>query len=158
MFDTYQAAKQLNFEHRSLAYLLRRYCSIDVNKHFQLADWRIRPLPDELKLYAREDTHYLLYIYHILRNELIKQGNGSSHILKSVIDQSTAVCKTRFEKPFLTENSHMLLYRKFKKLFDNKQMYAFKELYKWRDNIARIEDESTGNTIIYVFICKHLEL
>lgn len=79
-----------------------------------------------------------------MRNELIKLGNNNPHILKSVIDQSTAVCKRRFEKPVLTENSHMILYRKFKKLFDNKQMFALRELYRWRDSIARMEDESIG--------------
>ena len=28
-----------------------------------MADWRIRPLPAEMIRYAREDTHYLLYVY-----------------------------------------------------------------------------------------------
>lgn len=101
-------------------------------------------MPDELKIYAREDTHYLIYIYHKMRNELLNLGNKNSHILKSVIDQSTELCKKRYKKPRLTENSHMDLYRKCKKLFDNRQMYALKELYKWRDAISRNEDESTG--------------
>lgn len=29
-------------------------------------------------------------------------------------------------------------------MFDNRQMYALKHLYGWRDRIAREEDESTG--------------
>lgn len=37
--------------------------SVTAAKEYQLADWRIRPLPAELLKYAREDTHYLLYIY-----------------------------------------------------------------------------------------------
>ncbi len=42
MFDTHQAAKELNFPALSLAYLLKTYCNIDANKQYQLADWRIR--------------------------------------------------------------------------------------------------------------------
>jgi len=42
MFDTHQAAKELNFPTLSLAYLLKTYCNIDANKQYQLADWRIR--------------------------------------------------------------------------------------------------------------------
>lgn len=42
MFDTYQAAKLLNYPQLSLAYLLKYYCNVDAQKHFQLADWRIR--------------------------------------------------------------------------------------------------------------------
>ena len=37
------------------------------DKRWQLADWRVRPLSAEALLYARMDTHYLLYIYDRLR-------------------------------------------------------------------------------------------
>lgn len=42
MFDTGQAARVLNFEKCSLAYLLKKYCDVTANKQYQLADWRIR--------------------------------------------------------------------------------------------------------------------
>lgn len=42
MFDTHQAAKQLDYPRLSLAYLLNKFCNVQPNKHFQLADWRIR--------------------------------------------------------------------------------------------------------------------
>jgi len=32
-----------------------------------MADWRIRPIPAEMLKYAREDTHYLLFIYDKMR-------------------------------------------------------------------------------------------
>jgi len=51
----------------SLAYLLQHHCGVAANKKYQLADWRIRPLPEEMLKYAREDTHYLLHIYDKLR-------------------------------------------------------------------------------------------
>ncbi|KAJ4432967.1 hypothetical protein ANN_15224 [Periplaneta americana] len=147
MFDTHQAAKALNFAQLSLAYLLKHYCNVYANKHFQLADWRIRPLPEELVMYARQDTHYLLYIYDMMNNALLDAANGKDNLLQSVFRQSTEICKTRYEKPALREDSHMLLYRRNKKLFDNRQLFALRELYRWRDKIARQEDESIGQTI-----------
>ena len=47
-----------------------------------------RPLPDELLKYAREDTHYLLYIYDMLKNELIERGNEHKNLLLSVLQRS----------------------------------------------------------------------
>nr|CAD7456538.1 unnamed protein product [Timema tahoe] len=144
LFDTHQAAKALNFPHLSLAYLLQHYCKVTANKQYQLADWRIRPLPKELRNYAREDTHYLLYIYDTMKNALLDAANGKTNILESVLQQSTEICKKRYWKPILTEDSHMGVYRHSKKLFDNQQMFALKELYRWRDKVAREEDESIG--------------
>lgn len=42
VFDTHQAGKLLGLPRLSLAYLLANYCGLDVDKQFQLADWRIR--------------------------------------------------------------------------------------------------------------------
>ncbi|XP_018374950.1 PREDICTED: exosome component 10 [Trachymyrmex cornetzi] len=144
MFDTHQAAKQLNLPYLSLAYLLNKYCGIDPNKHFQLADWRIRPLPLELMKYAREDTHYLLYVKDMLKNELIDTANGKSNVLKAVYDQSAEICKRTYVKPIWTEESCMNMYRKSQKSFNNKQIYALMELHRWRDLTARQEDDSIG--------------
>lgn len=144
MFDTYQAAKRLSFARLSLAYLLKHFCQIDADKSLQLADWRMRPLPDELLLYARQDTHYLLYIYDQLRNELLKKANGQTNLLLAVYQGSTEVCKKRYIKLVIRPDTHLEMYRKSKRIFDNRQLYAFKELFLWRDKIARQEDESTG--------------
>ncbi|CAJ0922727.1 unnamed protein product, partial [Mesorhabditis belari] len=44
-------------------------CQVQL-KEFQMTDWRVRPLPAEMMHYAREDTHYLLYCYDLLRERL----------------------------------------------------------------------------------------
>lgn len=144
MFDTHQAAKRLNFARLSLAFLLKHFCQIDADKSFQLADWRMRPLPDELIAYARQDTHYLLYIYDMLRQELLKKGNNHTNLLINVYQSSTELCKKRYVKPKITNESHLELYRKSKRIFDNRQLFALKQLFGWRDSIARMEDESFG--------------
>jgi exosome complex exonuclease RRP6 len=46
---------------------------VDADKQYQLADWRLRPLGPQMARYAREDTHYLLYVYDELRLELLRR-------------------------------------------------------------------------------------
>ncbi|KAJ2157138.1 exosome nuclease subunit [Coemansia sp. RSA 552] len=74
LFDTYHASKVLNMPHHSLAHLLRVYCGYAADKKYQLADWRIRPIPDEMMRYARADTHFLLYVFDQMRNDLLARG------------------------------------------------------------------------------------
>ncbi len=143
MFDTYHAAKFLNFAQLSLAFLLRHYCSVVVDKQFQLADWRIRPLPQEMLNYAREDTHYLGYIFERLKQDLKSKGNNDN-LLSAVWKNSRLICLKRYRIPQLTQESHLELYRRSKKVFNERQLYALKELMAWRDRVAREEDESTG--------------
>ncbi|XP_005175610.2 exosome component 10 [Musca domestica] len=144
MFDTHQAAKALNFARLSLAYLLKHYCDKDVDKTFQLADWRIRPLPEELIAYARQDTHFLIYVYECITNDLLEAGNQKPQLLRSIYQRSTEICKKRFQKPVITSESYMDIYRKSKRIFDNRQLFALSEIFKWRDTMARQEDESYG--------------
>ena len=40
---------------------------VQTDKKYQLADWRIRPLPEEMALYARLDTHHLLHIHDLMK-------------------------------------------------------------------------------------------
>ncbi|KAG6377211.1 ribonuclease H-like domain-containing protein [Boletus reticuloceps] len=75
LFDTFHASKLLEFPKHSLAYLLETYCDFTPDKRYQLADWRIRPLPAEMSTYARSDTHFLLYVYDVLRLSLIERSS-----------------------------------------------------------------------------------
>ncbi|XP_077998718.1 exosome complex component 10-like [Glandiceps talaboti] len=142
MFDTGQASRVLSFSQFSLAYLLNHFCQVQADKQFQLADWRIRPLPEELLRYAREDTHYLLYIYDVMKNELLEKGNAGKNLLRTVLSRSSQVCLKRYQKPLFNEESYFNLLRKNRKTFNSQQIHAFKLLFAWRDRIARTEDES----------------
>ena len=142
MFDTGQATRVLEYPRFSLAFLLKKFCNVTANKQYQLADWRIRPLPDEMVLYAREDTHYLLYIYERLRNELVAKGNKHNNLLESVYKRSKDICLKMYEKPIFTSELYLKLYRKHRKAFNPNQLEAFRFLFTWRDQVARVEDES----------------
>nr|KAG5707355.1 hypothetical protein BaRGS_005322 [Batillaria attramentaria] len=139
MFDTGQAARVLNLARFSLAHLLHLYCQVEANKQFQLADWRIRNSCDT----PRKTLTILLYIYDVMRNELISRGNEQRNLLQSVYQRSKMVCLKVYKKNILTEDSHLDLYLKSKKVFNSKQLQALKNLYGWRDGMARVEDEST---------------
>jgi exosome complex exonuclease RRP6 len=139
LFDTYHAAKLLGFAQLSLAFLLRHYCHVIADKQYQLADWRIRPLPEQMVNYAREDTHYLGYIYERMKKDLKMKGTGDN-LLTAVWQNSRLVCLKRYRIPPITAESHLELYRLSKKIFNERQLFALKELFAWRDRVAREED------------------
>uniref|UniRef100_A0A452VGV3 Exosome complex component 10 n=1 Tax=Ursus maritimus TaxID=29073 RepID=A0A452VGV3_URSMA len=144
MFDTHQAARLLNLGRHSLDHLLKLYCGVESNKQYQLADWRIRPLPEEMLNYARDDTHYLLYIYDKMRLELWERGNEQPVQLQVAWQRSRDICLKKFVKPIFTDESYLELYRKQKKHLNTQQLTAFQLLFAWRDKTARREDESYG--------------
>lgn len=51
-----------------------------------------RPLPEEMLSYARDDTHYLLYIYDKMRLELWERGNEQPTQLQVVWQRSRDIC------------------------------------------------------------------
>uniref|UniRef100_A0A672ZGL9 Exosome complex component 10 n=1 Tax=Sphaeramia orbicularis TaxID=375764 RepID=A0A672ZGL9_9TELE len=144
LFDTHQASRALNLARHSLDHLLKHFCNVDSDKRYQLADWRIRPLPDEMVQYARSDTHYLLYIYDRMRLQLLDFNHGQPGLLQSVWNKSKDISLKKYLKPIFTEDSYLELQRKQKKSFNTQQLTAFRLLFAWRDKLARQEDESTG--------------
>ncbi|MCD7447355.1 hypothetical protein HAX54_027831 [Datura stramonium] len=147
LFDTGQASRVLKLERNSLEYLLQHFCGVTANKEYQNADWRLRPLPVEMMRYAREDTHYLLYIYDVMRMELLSSsaGNGSPGApLIEVYQRSCDICMQLYEKELLTDSSYQHIYGLQEAGFNAQQLAVVAGLHGWRDVIARAEDESTG--------------
>lgn len=148
LFDTSRAAKLMKFAHLSLAFLMKHYCNVDPDKSYQLADWRERPLPLPMLQYARADTHYLLYIHDRLKHDLLfkssRDVNVGIDLLRNVFERGREICLKRYEKPPFSDTSHLSVLRKSRSTFSPKQMFAFRELYAWRDSISRELDESVG--------------
>lgn len=147
LFDTGQASKVLKLERNSLEYLLHHFCEVTANKEYQNADWRLRPLPEEMIRYAREDTHYLLYVYDSMRINLFslpKMPESSDTPLAEVYKRSYDVCTQLYEKELLTENSYLHIYGLQGADFNAQQLAIVSGLCEWRDIVARAEDESTG--------------
>ncbi|TKR60065.1 hypothetical protein L596_029651 [Steinernema carpocapsae] len=136
MFDTQEAMRILEFPKMGLSYLIKHYRDIDLEKNFQKADWRLRPLSEEHLSYARMDTHFLLYCYDRLKNELIERD-----AVKKAYEQSKGVCLLKYEHLEFEADGFLHILSKRHSL-NVRQLYVLKELWCWRDKMARCFDES----------------
>ena len=156
MFDTHFAARVLGYTGKSLAYLLKRFVDFDAQKQYQTADWRIRPLPSEMLDYARSDTHFLLYIYDCMRNELLegtalKTAQGQERdCVDDVLQLSNEQCLQRYEHSFYDDsvnarrNGWAPALARHSGHLTKEQIAVYAALHRWRDNLAREEDEGLG--------------
>ena len=71
-----QMGKHINYI--SLEKLAKLILDIDLDKLFQVADWRIRPLPTGMLDYARSDSHYLIPLYQYMLALLCSDGQAIS--------------------------------------------------------------------------------
>lgn len=160
-----------DYPQHSLASLLTLFCDFTADKRYQVADWRIRPLPSEMLHYARSDTHFLLYVYDQLRNSLLERAQGKQDLVRQVLNRSedTALkIYTRVyydaERGFGMNGWRAMLKRQFghkgaMTMADDygsnkdigmwgigevgqKKERVFKRVHAWRDAVAREEDES----------------
>lgn len=163
LFDTYRASKVLSealshchlahahlcpseLPKHSLAALLSLYCDFTADKRYQRADWRIRPLPEEMLFYARSDTHFLLYVYDRLRESLLERGKGSETLIRKVLRNSEETALQEFHREVYDAETGKGT-RGWRGLLHNKhltsvQREVFLAMHAWRDEVAREEDES----------------
>lgn len=151
LFDTYHAARALGYPGASLAYLLERHVQFKAQKQYQTADWRIRPLGKELFEYARADTHFLLYVYDNMRNELVSKSdfsNPEKNKVQDVLEKSKETALQRYEHPIYDTElgiGPMGWYKLIARTpaqFTPQQFSVFRAVHQWRDNLSRKEDES----------------
>jgi exosome complex exonuclease RRP6 len=141
LFDTCQAARVLQLERASLAHVMEHYCGVSLDKRYQMADWRVRPLSRELRLYARLDTHSLLYVFDVMRNALVER-----RLLRFVRQRSLAVSATRYAKPlFHAEQGDALMRTRTRsqaRPLTDSQRRVLECVLVWRESVARQRDES----------------
>jgi ribonuclease D len=75
IFDTMSGARTLGWAQVGLAAILDTHFGVKVNKKYQRADWKRRPLTPEQLEYARLDTHYLV----ALRDRQLQALTESGH-------------------------------------------------------------------------------
>ncbi|ORX34217.1 ribonuclease H-like domain-containing protein [Kockovaella imperatae] len=166
LFDTHQAAAFLQYPQRSLKALVAKFCGITLDKGQQMADWRVRPLTPEMIKYARADTHYLLYVYDKIRNELLEKSRQPTPVeevsgeaaepvnpqgsMRQVLGRSEEIALKLYqpeESDYSTGDGAFGWYHAVKMAFGYKGVQTetavlFKHLHVWRDMVARREDES----------------
>ena len=74
IFDTMSAARTLGWPQVGLAAVLDAHFGVRMDKKYQRADWKRRPLSPEQLEYARLDTHYLAALRDKQLQELIDTG------------------------------------------------------------------------------------
>jgi exosome complex exonuclease RRP6 len=147
LFDTYYAANALNFPAKSLKYLLERFANFQAQKKYQMADWRVRPLPAELVEYARSDTHYLLNIYDEVRNMLVEASTPGENLVDAVLEGSKKEALQVHERPIYDIEYGLGSGGWFKQVtqravkFDGPQLAVYRAVHYWRDQKAREWDE-----------------
>jgi exosome complex exonuclease RRP6 len=101
--------------------------------------------------YARSDTHFLLYIYDNLRNELIDRSNPANpHLnhIENVLTRSKETSLLTYEPDIYDEVSGAnptgwsSMLKKSPAIFTDEQLSVFKAVHRWRDKTARQADES----------------
>ena len=131
-----------------LAYLLETYCQVLADKKYQQSDWRIRPLPEEMQKYAREDTHYLLYIYDRIRIDLLQEGSkrnalNPKALIRATLHNSVGLAMKAYQKPTVKGfYNYYGIVENNRHTHTRNQLRVLKMLLKWRDYVARLDDES----------------
>ncbi|PNS17221.1 hypothetical protein CAC42_6904 [Sphaceloma murrayae] len=151
LFDTHCASRVLGYPGGSLAFLLKKFINFDAQKQYQTADWRVRPLPTELFDYARSDTHFLLYIYDNMRNELLDRSalsDPEQDKVQAVLQRSKDVALQTYNHPMYDANRGLGpagWYRMLSRtptLLNKEQFAVFRAIHHWRDRVAREQDDS----------------
>ena len=98
--------------------------------------------------YARSDTHFLHFVYDNLRNELLQKSSEDGNLLDTVLEESKNTALQRYERPFydfdrgLGYNGWYYMLIRNSAVFTKEQFSVFKFVHRWRDEVARKEDES----------------
>lgn len=103
--------------------------------------------------YAQSDTHFLLYIYDMIRNELVEKSdrsNPETDLIGRVLQKSRDRALSRYEN--LTcdvetgggSRGWYNIILKQPQALTGEQFAVFRAVWKWRDDVARRTDESPG--------------
>mmetsp|Transcript_14774 Transcript_14774/g.41162 ORF Transcript_14774/g.41162 Transcript_14774/m.41162 type:complete len:1037 (+) Transcript_14774:253-3363(+) len=152
LFDTGRAARALKFPSAGFAYLLEHYVEgVEADKSHQLSDWRQRPLPSAMKEYATMDTHYLLDIYSAMKYDLAHNKNTS---IEKALEESRKVCTIRYTPEVFRPDGYRSLTQRrgHKTQLNSRQDEVLRELWDWRDQMARENDESNA------YVCTNTQL
>ena len=127
IFDTMQAARILGFKHLGLSGLLEGQFRVEPVKSFQKANWGKRPLPEEMKHYARVDTHFLIPLRARLQEQL--QKNGVLELAREDFKRLCGVENNHLEVPLY---AHVSGYHKL----DSQKLAVLNALCVYRDKLA----------------------
>ncbi|GIX65000.1 exosome component 10-like protein [Babesia caballi] len=156
LFDTLKAADVLCLScGHSLSSLVEHFLGVHLDKSYQLADWRVRPIPRGMLAYASADTHYLLDLYSKLKNLALELdakshepgtiGCADNRILRIMV-ASRKVCLRQYKEPAFNEVARgFQAFRKNRQCpsrVDYLSLNVMLNLVSLRNYAARVLDES----------------
>lgn len=103
--------------------------------------------------YARSDTHFLLYVFDNLRNELLRKSTEAENLVITVMEESKNVALQRYERCFydgelgMGPNGWYQMLSRQSSVYTKEQFSVFKAVHRWRDEVARKEDESVQHVM-----------
>jgi len=121
---------------------------IPKNIALAVANPLIRPLPQEMLDYARSDTHFLLYCYDKVRNELIAKSTPDIDLVGEALSNSKETSLRRYEREAYDavdgtgQFGWSLMLKRNPVMFTPEQLAVFKAVHQFRDKVARDEDDS----------------
>ena len=130
LVDTMVCAQLAGYEAVGLAALLKRHFGLEVDKSHQRADWAMRPLSEQMILYAALDTHYLIELADIMREQLTSLGRW-----EWALEEFARLEQIRFREAEASGEP----WRKLKGLarLERINLAALARLHGWRDQRAR---------------------
>lgn len=135
IFDTMLAAKLSGHEQMGLAALGEKYFHIDMPKTGQKANWARRPLVEDLKQYASDDTRYLHRLADKLFDQLKALGREEWFVetCERMVQGTTEKKVREADTDWRMSGSGALKNRK--------QLVFVKELWHWREDEAQKVDK-----------------
>jgi len=151
LFDTQVAARILGWEKVGLGSILESQFGVKLNKRYQRADWKARPLSPDMMRYAQLDTHYLIELRDRLADRLMESAlvelaaedfDRGRHVNGAAPVPRTQLC-------WKVNGSHELT---------PQQMAVLQELCLYRDKVARRMDRPLFKVVsdrVLVEIARH---
>jgi ribonuclease D len=136
LFDTQVAAAFLGERSLGLGNIAEKHLGLKLPKEHQRADWGERPLTEGMKQYAATDTAHLPALRDRLREELVAKGR-----LHWAEEEFRRREQTRWEGPDESREAWMKV--KGARDLPPRGMAVLRELYAWREGIAREQDRAT---------------
>lgn len=136
LFDTQVAAAFLGERSLGLGSIAEKYLGLNLPKEHQRADWGERPLTEGMKQYAATDTAHLPALRDKLRAGLVEKNR-----LHWAEEEFRRREQTRWEGPDESREAWMKV--KGARDLPGRGMALLRELYAWREGVARELDRAT---------------
>jgi ribonuclease D len=140
LFDTKLSAQLLGEQAFGLGALVEKFLGTRLDKKHQRADWAQRPLPAEMLSYAAEDTRHLPEL-----RDRLKQSLEEASRLHWAEEEFGLREQTRWDADAPAGEGYL----KVKNTRDlaPRQMAALRELYEWREELAKKRDVATFRVV-----------